>query len=247
MSKKIIPLLACLATLFVAVASFAQLSDSKWGMEHPAPLHNNRYIAHWGPQSTNPGINVDANLDDWDNEPFIKGLTAPWSGNIKDQTIFDYKVVDNYFYFYFKTVDKTPNVAHPANEHDNPQGDKVEIYFSPTWDLQDYYCLEINPEGLAIDFHANFYLKLDKDWDFRTKKIAASKTKDGYIVEGRIALRELKRLGIKDEFYLGVFRADFIDPDKGKVIWYTWAIPKCKDPSFHVSSAFKKFNLDDVK
>ena len=54
-------------------------------------------------------------------------------------------------------------------------------------------------------------------------------------------LDELKSLGLIDEVYLGVFRADY--QDGGKVNWYTKTIPDSSTPDFHIPSAFQKIFL----
>ena len=78
-----------------------------------------------------PRFVIDGQLDDWDKKSTLKGLTNPWGTPKKDNTLFDYKVENGFFYFYFKTADKTP--VHPKflEELSVADADRVELFFSP--------------------------------------------------------------------------------------------------------------------
>jgi hypothetical protein len=195
-----------------------------------------------GIDSPSTEITIDGDLRDWDQFPFLKTLTAPWKNNISDQTVFDNKTTDDFFNFYFKTIDTSMTIVPFINELSVAEDDRVELFFSPNPDLSEYYCIEMNPHGNILDYKAHYYRKMDETWDFKSIKIATSLTGDGYVVEGRIATEEMNALGLGSKFYLGIFRADYIGKD---VTWFSWILPDSPDPDFHIPSALGEFRLND--
>lgn len=193
------------------------------------------------PSESQSEIGIDADLSDWDSSPFLESLTAPWEANLQDRTVFDYITSDGYFYFYFTTVDTTLTFVPFTDESSIAEGDRVELFFSKDTGLTDYYCLEINPKGDILDYQAAHYRKFDDTWDLKTLKTATKITDNGYIVEGKIALKELHELGLQDEIYLGIFKADILSAEK--VRWFSWIVPDSEEPDFHIPSAFRKFKL----
>lgn len=186
-------------------------------------------------------IQIDGDLSDWDTNYFVKGLTNPWNNNTKDETQFDFKIMDEQFYFYFRTMDISPYFIPFETEMSVAGGDRVELFFSSDKEAQSYYCAEINPRGKVLDYKATFYRKFERDWNFKTLKLAAKIKLGMYIVEGQISLREFKELGFGTEIYMGIFRADYYGKDK--VNWYTKTIPDSDEPDFHIPSAFEKISL----
>ncbi|MDO5980204.1 sialate O-acetylesterase [Flavivirga spongiicola] len=186
-------------------------------------------------------LKVDANLQDWDDSYFVKGLNEPWRLKNKDSTIFDYIITDKHFYFYFKTKDSTLTISDFKKELSVAEGDRVELFFSSKKDISNYYCAEINPKGEVLDYNAKHYRKFNDKWNFNSLQVSTLILDKEYIVEGRISLKELKSLGLVNEIYLGIFRADYLNKDK--VNWYTKTIPDSKFPDFHISSAFEKISL----
>ena len=80
--------------------------------------------------------------------------------------------------------------------------------------------MEIDPSGHVMDYSASYYRKFDYEWNFKSLEICSIKDEKGYIVAGRLSVSELLELGIDlEEFYMGVFRADFTTPNT--VIWYS--------------------------
>lgn len=186
-------------------------------------------------------IQVDGKLSDWDNDYFVKGLTNPWNDNAKDQTQFDFKILDDHFYFYFKTMDLSPYIMPFETEMSVAGGDRVELFFSPDKEAQNYYCAEMNPRGHVLDYKATFYRKFEREWNFKTLKLATKLNLGMYIVEGKVSLKELRELGFGTEIYLGIFRADYYGVDE--MNWYTKTIPNSEKPDFHIPSAFEKISL----
>ena len=125
------------------------------------------------------------------------------------------------------------------------EGDRVELFFSPTKDLsKNYYCIEMSPDGHILDYKANYYRKFEEEWDFKTAKVISKYTDNGYLVEGKIDLKELEQLGIGDTFYLGVLKADY--KAKENVTWYSWIKPDSSEPDFHIPSAFRVFTISST-
>lgn len=187
-------------------------------------------------------LQIDGDLKDWPKTPFLTSLTAPWEEGKSDFTLFDCHSDDQYFYFYFNTVDTTITMVPFKEELSVIEGDRVELFFSATEDLsKDYYCIEINPRGELVDYKAEYYRKFDESWNFKSVELVAAETENGYLVEGRIALEELKSLSFEDAFYLGIFKADY--KTKEEVTWYSWVVPDSKEPDFHIASAFKYFEI----
>ncbi len=193
-------------------------------------------------ESKTINIEIDGVLNDWPETPFLTSLVAPWEQGMSDSTFFNSYASDAYFFFYFSTVDTTLTTVPFKEELSLIQGDRVELFFAATEDLsKDYYCIEISPDGDILDYKATFYRKFEEAWNFKTVELVAFKTNNGYLVEGKIALEELKSLGIHNAFYLGIFKADF--KNKEDVTWYSWVKPDTKEPDFHIASAFKRFSM----
>lgn len=195
----------------------------------------------------NSEIQVDGDIREkvWNDATTIINLHSPWELAEMDSTIFRCYCSLKYFNFFFKVIDKSPITVEYTNEITVAKGDRVELFFSSSSKLSPYYCIEMNPYGYILDYKAQFYRKFDYSWNFNFHSVVGNITQDGYIVEGRILLSELERVGIdfNKEFYLGVFRADFIKENEDSVIWYSWKNPKTKNPDFHIISAFGKCKL----
>jgi len=187
-------------------------------------------------------IVVDGKLKDWNGTYYVSGLTNPWGNNDIDKTIFNYHISDKYFKFYFKTEDTTFTVETYVDEMSVAAGDRVELFFSPQKDIDEYYCFEISPKGGVLDYKAKHYREFDNDWDFKSLVLTAIDSYDSYIVEGRVSLDELRSLGMKDSLYLGIFRADYLAKDS--MNWYTKSIPESETPDFHISTAFEEIAIN---
>jgi hypothetical protein len=190
-------------------------------------------------------IIIDGILEkkEWTSIDSIAGLTAPWSSIGHDQTVFKSFCSDTFFYFCFNVVDKTITTYDFKDELTVTKEDRVELFFSATSDLSQYFCIEMDPLGRINDYSAQYYRKFDRLWNFKQVKITTQYTPQGYIVEGAISLSELKELGIKGSFFLGIFRADYKSTKTDDVVWYSWIDPKRPTPDFHIPAAFGICNL----
>ncbi|EPR68871.1 hypothetical protein ADICYQ_2257 [Cyclobacterium qasimii M12-11B] len=185
-------------------------------------------------------ITLDGQIDsqEWGQAAYIEHLIAPWENNSTDKTEFKAFVSDHYFNFSFQVSDLTLVTIPFEKELSVAAGDRVELFFSNNKTLKKYYCVEMDPNGNVLDYAAKFYRDFSEAWDFESIKVATKITEAGYVLEGRIALEELKELGISNPFYLGIFRADFKKPHGKAVSWYSWINPNNPTPDFHISSAF---------
>ena len=183
-------------------------------------------------------VNGILEKEEWASIDSIVGFLSPWSSAGKDQTIFKSFCSDSDFYFCFKVNDETLTTNGFTEESTVEQEDRVELFFSATSELNQYYCIEVDPLGRVLDYSAQYYRRFDDSWDFRQINISTHYTYQGYIVEGSISLSKLAKLGLKESFFLGIFRADFRSNRADDVIWYSWIEPKSQIPDFHIPTAF---------
>ena len=169
----------------------------------------------------------------WKKVKNHKTFHAPWSKKSVENEFKCY-FSDNYFYFCFKVLDKMPVTVEPFTQKlDVAPEDRAEIFLSPTSDMQEYYCAEMDPKGRCLDYSAKFKRVYNYGWSFETLHIEASSTNYGYIVAGRWALSEWQKLNIDpNHFYMGVFSADFYAPKK--VIWYSLLERTREHADFHI-------------
>ncbi|MCE5345510.1 MAG: hypothetical protein LLG13_04365 [Bacteroidales bacterium] len=188
----------------------------------------------------NRDIIVDGNFEskEWALVDSITGFLAPWSPVGKDRTVFKYFCSDTYFNFGFSVNDNTMTTCEIKEEYSVAGEDRVELYFNARPDWSEYYCVEMDPLGNKLDYIARYHRIFDFSWKFNKVDISAHYTPEGYVVEGRIPLSDLEKLGIKEFFYLAVFRADFWNGKEEDAIWYSWIKPQSETPDFHIPSSF---------
>jgi len=187
----------------------------------------------------NKDIFVDGILEkkEWASTDSIEGFSAPWSPVGNDHTVFKCFYSDRYFCFCFIVTDNTITTYDFKEELTVAKEDRVELFFSALSDLSQYYCIEIDPLGHVLDYSASYYRKFNYSWDFDQIDVSAQKSTQGYMVEGRISLSELEKLGIRGSFFLGIFRADYRSHNADNVVWYSWIEPKSQTPDFHIPTA----------
>lgn len=196
-----------------------------------------------------PAIAIDGRVDEpaWAQAVEDKGFCFPWEKTTPPSTVFRAIMDDEFFYFAFEAADDTPMVKEPfADEQAMGEEDRVELFFAPDKWLKRYFCIEIDPQGRLLDYAASYHRKFDYAWKFpKGLTVAATRTKSGYVVEGRIALAALKALGMPDlrqgeSLTCGIFRADLRPGRDGKIEehWISWVDPKVVEPDFHTHSAF---------
>ena len=190
-------------------------------------------------------IKVDGVIEEaWKQTVLVENLVAPWNKSESDSTKFRAFVSSNYFNFCFQVRDNTITTIPFEKELSVTKEDRVELFFSSDTTLAIYYCFEIDPNGNVLDYSAKYYRDFDESWNFKSLEAAASISDTGYIVEGKISLKELRELGISNPFNLGIFRADFKSSKSGDVTWYSWIEPSSTKPDFHIPSAFGEIHLE---
>lgn len=163
----------------------------------------------------------------------INGLHAPWDG-LEDETRFRCSSDEDNFFFYFEVSDSSLTL-NPQFESESTveHEDRVEIFFSPTADMASYWCAEIDPLGRVLDYSAHYPQKMDYGWNFESLLVNGALVEGGYLVWGKVSLKELRQMGIEagKQFWMGVFRADY-RPDLS-VNWYSAVSSDDPSPDFH--------------
>lgn len=180
----------------------------------------------------------------WDSCQTIASLHAPWEGNRQDKTTFGAFYNEASFIFRFRVEDSSIAVVGSDAESDVALGDRVELFFAQDASLNNYYCLEMSPNGRTLDYHASFYRKFDDEWNLDGLQIQSSKSNSGYTVTGIIPIVFFQQLtntiSLKGEkVKIGIFRAEKRTVEQSEDFsWYSWISPQSKHPDFHISSAF---------
>ena len=170
----------------------------------------------------------------WDKVPVQKAFSAPWTDDRWDATEFQCDLSPHYFYFKFQVPDETITLQEPfVKKLDVCNEDRAEIFLSATPGMETYYSMEIDPAGRALDYVTNYYRQFDYDWGFHTLQIETTIEDARYTVAGRLSTAEMQQLGIAlDDFYMGVFRADFDGPEH--VVWYSLLRVEREKADFHL-------------
>ncbi len=186
----------------------------------------------------------------WNQASLLTDFSLPWHEELAQPTSFRALWTESHFYFLYNVIDL--EIITPGDPSD-PRGvlpsDRIEIFFKVNQGMDPYYCLEMDPIGRVFDYEGHYYRNSNFDWKWPDDhiEIKASKTKDGYIVEGKISMESLKKLGIlKDNLLdVGLFRGDQHSTSKNKtdVKWISWVHPNTDHPDFHVPSAFGQLIL----
>ncbi len=138
------------------------------------------------------------------------------------------------FFFTFEVEDSTLTLTEPfLSEADVEPEDRVELFFSPTREMQEYYCMEIDPKGRVLDYKARYYRQFDYNWNFASLKVTAMITPWGYRIGGSLLRSELEQLGcdLENGFWMGIFQDDF--KQDGSVIWHSYIRSEDTVPDFH--------------
>jgi hypothetical protein len=200
---------------------------------------------------------VDGSLleEVWGKAPFLPPLKLPWGEGELQITEARFLWDANYFYGAFRAWDKEI-VTWTDPKHEGKLAvvdhDRVELFFALTDDLREYYCFEINPKGLVLDYKASHYRNFDYSWRMEGLQVGTSIQANGYTVELAIPFREMKKLGFpfstsKSGFSwkVGVYRADFslVKPGELRMLWHTWVDPNLPEADFHVPASFGRFDF----
>lgn len=182
--------------------------------------------------------------EEWDSADSIIGLVAPWDPDSHDETVFKALHNSDFYYFCFNVSDDDVIIHDFKEELTVSQEDRVELFFSRTTDLKHYFCIEMDPAGKILDYSARYHRIFDESWNFSQIRIAAKNSPSGYVVEGSIPLDELRKMGISNSLFMGIFRADYRSSRTDDVVWHSWIKPDSKTADFHIPSAFGLVKLE---
>lgn len=194
---------------------------------------------------------IDGNSNDevWAMGNTVTEFVMPWNDEEVPATKFTSFHNGQYFYFLFEVVDSDVQLKDEwTGERDILNEDRVEIFMSADDSLKIYYGLEMDAGGRLLDYKGTYYRKSDWEWETPGLELAATTTEEGYIVEGRIPLAELRDMGVikKDGMaMMGLYRGEFRISNGERVTrWISWVNPKTPKPDFHVPSSFGKFYFE---
>jgi len=184
----------------------------------------------------------------WRKAILLQDFSLPWKSEKPQVTSFRALYDDNYLYLRYDVKDDGILInLKTGKKQDVINSDRVEIFFRTNDKLDQYYCLEIDPNGLVLDYSAKYYREFDFSWAWPKKHlfVKANLNHDGYRVDVKISLESLQNLGLLHDNIIeaGIFRGDCIRlPTEGEtsanIKWISWVKPKTKTPDFHVPSSF---------
>jgi hypothetical protein len=236
---------------------------SKDNTSLPALPSHRTYTVQYLPQIQ---IKLDGHLDEaqWSHATIESDFTFPWQERTAPDTDFQALCDDDYFYFAFRVMDADLFVlTHLPEEGYAVFEDRVEMYFARDDQMQNYYCIEIDPHGRTMDYSGAYYRQLDLNWHCPGLETQGVMLGQGYTVEGRIPLTTFVDLGFPalrpgTKIRFGLFRAEFSHDRSGKPVeqkdsihnlglridgpppleaWMSWIDPEITQPDFHVPSA----------
>ena len=211
-------------------------------------------------------IKLDGHLDEaqWSHATIESDFIFPWRERIAPGTDFRALCDNDYFYFAFRVMDADLFVLADLPEEGYAVfEDRVEMYFARDDQMQNYYCIEIDPHGRTLDYSGAYYRQLDLNWHIPGLETQGIILDQGYTVEGRIPLTTFVGLGFPalhpgTKIRFGLFRAEFSHDRSGKSpeqkdsihnlgrridgpppleAWMSWIDPNVVSPDFHVPSA----------
>ena len=211
-------------------------------------------------------IELDGHLNEaqWSHAISESDFIFPWQERTAPATEFRALCDDDHFYFTFRVMDADLFVLADLPEESYAVfEDRIEIYFARDDQMQNYYCIEIDPHGRTMDYSGAYYRQLDLNWHCPGLETQGVIFDQGYTVEGRIPLATFIDLGFPalrpgTKIRFGLFRAEFSHDRSGKHVeqkdsihnlglrlegpppleaWMSWIDPNVTSPDFHVPSA----------
>jgi len=189
----------------------------------------------------------------WKKAELLTDFSYPWRTETPPITQFKALYSETHFYFlYWATNIGIIQKEKVLKEIDVVQSDRVELFFKGKTDTAPYYSLELDALGRILDTEANFYKKVNFDWNWPAGDlvIKASSCEKGYWVEGSISFASLRNLGLyHDDGILrtGLYRVEYVTQADGVVRpqWISWITPDSETPNFHIPSSFGVLELVD--
>ncbi len=192
---------------------------------------------------TEPDFQLDGLADEpaWNEANRLTDFVFPWKDQPAPPTSFRAFCDDENLYFLFEVEDADVVLDEKTEGEMALVGeDRVEIYFAPDLDLENYYSVEMDLLGRKLDYQAKFHRQFDFDWTFPELKTAGRRTEKGYVVEGTVPLKTLETMGLPSldsgKLRAGFFRAEFSTTDGPKPLeaWISWVDPKTEAEDFHI-------------
>ena len=197
-------------------------------------------------------ITVDGRPEEeaWQEAALEDGFVFPWRGRdtVAPRTAFRALCDDRFLYFVF-VVEDADVVVDAATEGEMAliAEDRVEFYFAPDLELEEYYCVEMDFTGRRLDYRAVFHRQFDFSWEFAGLETAGTRTDTGYIVEGALALSVLAALGLPSldsgRLRVGMYRAEFSHGEgpAPRENWISWIDPHTTEEDFHIPGTLGVF------
>jgi hypothetical protein len=215
-----------------------------------------------------PDAKIDLNglADDpaWSQAHVEQGFAFPWKQVAAPATEFRALCDKDSLYFTFRVHDEDIVVLDRLRDkQDVVFEDRAELFFSVDEQMQDYYCLEIDPRGRVYDYRGSYYRRFDPTWSWKGLETKASSLPQGYVVEGRMPLASFEALGFPRlqpgvKIRCGLYRAEFSHDRRGQPVpprdskhtggrhldgpapiedWMSWVDPGTQEPDFHVPAS----------
>lgn len=196
-------------------------------------------------------IRIDGVGDDpaWSNAAALDHFKLYWNSETPQKT--ELRLFHNgrdLCFLYSVSDDDIIRETMIDEEMDIADEDRVEFGFSPEDVSLPYYFFEIDSIGRVLDYESRYYRYFDETWDSDGLEVFGRPGDGGYVVEGKFALDELRRLSVLNSdgtMRAGFFRGDYFtasDPEKNHV-WISWIYSQTESPDFHIRSAFGKIRL----
>lgn len=189
---------------------------------------------------------------DWSRAHSLTDFGFPWEKTAAPSTEFRALWDETHLHFRFDCVDHDLVLGGGETEKQRVLGsDRVELFFTPSLELNPYFCLEVAPNGDVYGYRAQTYRKFDDDFAWQGLALSALIDGASYTVSGSLPLSTLRLLGVLQsearQLLVGVYRAEFWREAAGGVHfgWMSWVAPSTATPDFHVPSSFGVFELVD--
>ncbi len=193
----------------------------------------------------------------WKNIPVFQQFLSPWNEKPFGKTTFQYQNDSNWFYFLFNVTDKDIQLSNASsnNQLNVLQSDRVELFFAKDSLMKPYYTFEMDAANRLFDARCailtnsnnnhNEVKQINSDWqiDQNDLQFKATRIKNGYKIEGRIAMTFLKEKQLikHNQLWCGIQRADY-NANK-PVQWICAKDPKTKKPDFHNWGVFVELTI----
>ncbi len=191
-------------------------------------------------------IHVDGNVDErvWRDIRALTEFTNPWDPGGEPKTALKLARDGRALYFLFVVDDPDIELADPyTGEQDVEKEDRVAVLFAKDKDMGEYYGFEIDSMGRSLAYKAAYYRNFDYGWeppdDF---KVAATRTENGFIVEGAVPRWFLSKLERSPggPVWWGTYRCSVMRAGGAlSCDWLSLHDPLTAQPDFHVPAAMR--------